>query len=87
MSIYEQDDEAVKPALKKDAYEAGKLEGKTETLVTQVCKKMRMAQPLEKIAEDLVEEVSVIEPIYRTAEKFAPEYDAGLVFENMNGTI
>ncbi len=48
---------------------------------------MRMAQPLEKIAEDLVEEVSVIEPIYRTAEKFAPEYDAGLVFENMNGTI
>lgn len=43
--------------------------------------------PLEKIAEDLVEEVSVIEPIYRTAEKFAPEYDAGLVFENMNGTI
>ena len=42
---------------------------------------------LEKIAEDLVEEVSVIEPIYRTAEKFAPEYDAGLVFENMNGTI
>ncbi len=87
MSIYEYDDEAVKQALKKDAYEAGKLEGKTETLVTQVCKKMRMAQPLEKIAEDLVEEVSVIEPIYRTAEKFAPEYDAGLVFENMNGTI
>ncbi|MCI9296311.1 MAG: hypothetical protein HFI10_02620 [Lachnospiraceae bacterium] len=91
MSIYGYDDEAVKQALKKDAYEAGKvsgkLEGKTETLVTQVCKKMRMAQPLEKIAEDLVEEVFVIEPIYRTAEKFAPEYDAGLVFENMNGTI
>ncbi len=40
MSIYEYDDEAVKQALKKDAYEAGKvsgkLEGKTETLVTQV---------------------------------------------------
>lgn len=83
MSIYEYDDEAVKQALKEDAYEDGKI----ETLITQVCKKMRLAQSLEKIAEDLVEEISVIEPIYKTAEKFAPEYNARLVFENMNGTI
>ena len=83
MSIYEYDDDAVKQALKEDAYEDGKI----ETLIKLVCKKMRLAQSLEKIAEDLVEEISVIEPIYKTAEKFAPEYDARLVFENMNGTI
>ena len=41
-------------------------------------------KPLEEIAEDLEEEVSVIEPIYRAAEKFAPEYDPKLVFEQVN---
>lgn len=44
---------------------------------------MRLHQSLEKIAEDLVEEVSVIEPIYRTAQRFAPDYDPQLVFEQM----
>ena len=41
-------------------------------------------KPLEEIAEDLEEEVSAIEPIYRAAEKFAPEYDPKLVFEQVN---
>lgn len=83
MSIYEYDDEAVKQALREDAYE----EGKTETLVTLVCRKMRLAQPLEKIAEDLVEEISVIEAIYRAAEEFAPEYDEKSVLEKLNGSL
>ena len=50
-------------------------EGSLQRLVTQVCKKMKMGQPLEKIAEDLVREVSVIEPIYNMAGKCGPEYD------------
>lgn len=64
-------------------YADGELIGKTIEKITQVCKKMRLHQSLEKIAEDLVEEVSVIEPIYRTAQKFAPGYDPQLVFEQM----
>lgn len=44
---------------------------------------MKMNQSLEKIAEDLVEEVSVIEPLYRAAEKFAPDYDPDKVFEQI----
>lgn len=95
MSIYEYDDEAVKQALKEDAYEEGKvngklegkMEGKIETLIALVCKKMKLAQPLEKIAGDLVEEVSVIEPIYKAAEEFAPEYDVRSVLEKMNGAM
>lgn len=83
MSIYEYDDEAVKQALREDAYE----EGKTETLVTLVCRKMRLAQPLEKIAEDLVEDFSVIGAIYRAAEDFAPEYDEKSVLEKLNGSL
>lgn len=57
--------------------------GNLQKLVTQVCKKRKLGQPLEKIAEDLVEEVSVIKPIYKAAENFAPEYDATLVFEQI----
>lgn len=61
----------------------GETKGNLQKLVTQVCKKRKLGQSLEKIAEDLVEEVSVIKPIYKTAEKFAPEYDAKLVFEQI----
>ena len=61
----------------------GKAEGKTEKLVTQVCKKMRLGQPIEKIAEDLVEDISVIGPIYSAAEKFAPEYAPESVLERL----
>ena len=51
----------------------GKAEGNLQRLVTLVCKKMKLRQSLEKIAEDLVEEVSVIEPIYNMAGKYDPE--------------
>lgn len=61
----------------------GEKKGNLQKLVTQVCKKRKLGQPLEKIAEDLVEEVSVIEPIYKAAENFAPEYDEKLVFEQI----
>lgn len=61
----------------------GEKKGNLQKLVTQVCKKRKLGQPLEKIAEDLVEEVSVIEPIYKAAENFAPEYDATLVYEQI----
>lgn len=68
----------------KRSEEAGRAEGKAEELVTRVCKKMKLGQPLEKIAEDLVEEVSVIEPIYRAAEQFAPEYDPEIVLQKLS---
>lgn len=63
----------------------GRVKGKAEELVTRICKKMRQGQSMEKIAEDLVEEVSVIEPIYHVAEKFAPEYDLEAVLQKMAG--
>ena len=39
---------------------------------------------MEEIAEDLEEDISVIEPIYQAAEEFAPEYDPDPVFERVN---
>ena len=63
----------------------GKAEGKTEKLVTQICKKKKLGQSLEKIAEDLVEEISVIEPIFTAAEKFAPTYEPEAVLQIVAG--
>ena len=60
-----------------------KKEGDQQRLISQVCKKMKKEKPLEEIAEDLEEEVSVIEPIYNAAKEFAPEYDPKAVFERM----
>ncbi len=61
----------------------GEVRGDFRRLVAQVCKKMKLGQPLEKIAEDLVEKVSVIEPIYKTAGKYGPEYDPKLVMKEL----
>ena len=59
----------------------GEAAGRMAEKVFQVCKKMKRNQSLEKIAEDMVEQVSAIEPIYNIAREFAPEYDPDLVLE------
>lgn len=62
----------------------GKTIGNLQKLVTQVCKKRKLGQTLEKIAEDLVENVSAIEPIYNAAGKYAPEYDPESVLKELD---
>lgn len=61
----------------------GKTKGKREELITRVCKKMKLGQSLEKIADDLVEDVSVIEPIYSAAEQFAPDFDQEIIIQKL----
>ena len=65
----------------------GKAKGDLQRLVTQVCKKMKLGQSLEKIAEDLVEEVSVIKPIYNMAGKYEPEYDTESVMKELAAAV
>lgn len=65
---------------KKEGEKAGDL----QRLISQVCKKIRKDKLLEEIAEDLEEEVSVIEPIYNIAKEFAPDYDLQSILERMN---
>lgn len=62
----------------------GEAVGDLQRLIFQVCKKMKKEKSLEEIAEDLEEEVSVIEPIYNAAKEFSPEYDPKAVFERLN---
>lgn len=91
MSIFEFDQELHDKTLFEDGVAAGKEEGEKrgeekgdlKRLVSQICKKRKKNRTLEETAEDLEEEVEAIEPIYRMAEKFAPEYDPELVFERI----
>lgn len=62
----------------------GKAEGEFYNKISLICKKLRKNKTLEKIAEELEEEVSAIEPIYSKAKEFAPEYDSDMVFERIN---
>lgn len=65
----------------------GRSEGKMEELVTRVCRKMKLGQSLERIAQDLVEDVSVIGPIYREAEKCAPVYEPESVLHRLTAGV
>lgn len=62
----------------------GIAKGMAEEKISLICKKMKLNQSLEKIAEDLVEEISDIEPIYTVAKEFAPDYDPQSVIERIN---
>ena len=87
MSIFEYNEEDVRRVLREEAYEdgveRGKRDGDLRRLVSLLCKKMKKNKTLEKIAEDLEEEISVMEPLYRAAEKFAPDYDPDAVFRQI----
>lgn len=95
VSIFEFDQELHDKTLYEDGVAAGIEEGREEgreegvklgdrwRMVTLVCKKMKKNKELEEIAEDLEEEVEALQPIYRAAERFAPEYDPKLVFDEI----
>ncbi|MBD5549581.1 MAG: transposase [Lachnospiraceae bacterium] len=99
MSIFEYDEEATRRAISENAYERGVEDGEKKgiergieqgiptgefrKMLSQVCKKMKKNQSPEKIAEELEEEISAIEPIVNAAKKYAPDYDIDSVFAEM----
>ncbi len=68
-------------ALFMDAREEGREEGRTDLLVSQVCKKLRKGKSIAQIADELEEDEMRITVICKEAEKFAPEYDEEKVSE------
>lgn len=57
--------------------------GKIYNLISQVCKKVEKQKTPSEAAEDLEQDLSVIEPIYEAAEEFAPDYDYELIYEHL----
>lgn len=63
------------------ARQDGKNEGEILKLIQLICKKMRKQKPISEIAEDLEEEIQIIQPIYEIAQNFAPDYDYERVYK------
>ena len=83
MSIFEFDEEKELKLIREDeyeygfenGYEEGRKEGQRRQLIEGICKKLRKGKDIEIIAEELDENISIVEKIYEIAQNFAPEYD------------
>ena len=62
----------------------GKAEGETSKLIFQVIRKFQKGKSMEETAEDLEEDISVIEPIYNAVKESAPEYDVEKIYLKLN---
>lgn len=67
--------------IKNQGRAEGRVAGRKEHLTECVCKKLRKGKDLNLIAEELEEDVKVIESIYETAKKFAPDYDVEAILQ------
>ena len=61
----------------------GLAEGSTKKLIELICKKLSKGKTPKTIAEELEEDLSVIEAICRAAEPFATDYDVEAIYETM----
>lgn len=59
----------------------GKIEGRKEHLIECICKKLRKGKEIVTIAEELEEEIGVVEKICEIAKKFAPDYDVDAILQ------
>lgn len=70
---------------REDGYVAGINQGITQgnnqKMIFQICRKLKKNKSLEQTADELEEDVTVIEPLYELAQSFAPDYDEEKVFE------
>lgn len=79
MSIFEFDEEREWKLIREDEYQYGREEGWKKGqqwhLIECICKKLRKRKAIALIADELEEEVSVVENIYEMVKNYAPEYD------------
>ena len=68
----------------QDKYEKGRREGEVGQLILQVIRKFQKGKNMEETAEDLEEDISVIEPIYDAVKKSAPEYNVEKIYRKLN---
>ena len=93
MSIFEYDEEKHKKFLRQEGFEDGLTQGMERgleqgltqgqelKLISLICKKLKKDKSIEQIAEELEEEISVIELICKVASDFAPEYDVHEIYQ------
>ena len=79
MTIYEYDEELHKKTLHDEGYEDGKI----AKLIEQICRKLKKNKSPEMIADELEEDLAVVEHICEVAETFAPEYDVEEIIKSL----
>ncbi len=75
--------EEINELSKEDGRREGLAEGGSYKLISMVCRKIPKGKTVAEIADDLEETEAVIEPIFETALKFAPDYDVKKIFEEL----
>lgn len=60
------------------------LEGEEKKLIEIVAKKLRKQKTPQAIAEDLEEDIKIINNICKAAESTAPEYDCDRIYERLH---
>ena len=83
MSIFEYDEELHFRTLREEGREEGRVEGRILNLITLICRKLSKNKLPETIAEELEEDLSLIEKICEVAKQFAPEYNAEEIYEKL----
>ena len=89
MSIFEFDQERYERTIRDESWEDGWNDGWSEgqdaKLISLVCRKLRKGKGVEAIADELEEDVAVIQQICEAAEAYAPNYDEESVIEKLKG--
>ena len=62
----------------------GRSQGEEIKLIKQVCGKLALGQSIDQIATDLLEDKERIQEIYDTAARFAPDYDADKIYDELH---
>lgn len=60
--------------------EEGREEGKSISLIDLICRKLQKGKTPAQIAQDLDEELPVVERICNAAGKYAPDYDSNEIY-------
>ena len=68
---------------KEEGRKEGREEGQLKMLIMQSCRKLRKGKTASQIAEELEEDLPVIQNIVITAADFAPDYDTDAIFKWM----
>ena len=61
----------------------GRAEGEKVQLIKQICKKLKKGKTLDMIAEELEEDLTVIEKICTEAQKYAPDFDCEQLYAEL----
>lgn len=69
--------------LRREGRAEGREEGREMVIISQVCKKLLKGKSISQIADELEEDEAHIKTICDIAAKYAPEYDAEKILEEV----